>query len=132
MQRPGTARPGAPLCVASLLLLALPGLAGCSQSPPNIVLIVADDHGYPYAGFSGSDVVRTPNLDALAAEGTLFTRTFTTASSCRPSHRTLLTGLYPQQWLATSRAHPKPGTRERGWEEVRHVATLPGVLAAHA
>lgn len=137
MRRPGIARPGAALRGAALLfvlpLLALPllGLAACSQPPPNIVLVVADDHGYPYAGFTGSHVVRTPNLDALAAEGTLFTRAFTTASSCRPSHRTLLTGLYPQQWLATARARPKQGPRERGWSEVRHFATLPGLLAAH-
>lgn len=143
MQGPGSARPGAALRVAALLrlgrslpalaLLALPvlGTAGCSRPPPNIVLIIADDHGHPYAGFSGSEVVRTPNLDALAAQGTLFTRAFTTASSCRPSHRTLLTGLYPQQWLATSRARPNLGRRERGWDEVRHFATLPGLLAAH-
>lgn len=127
MAAPCTRRAGAALCVALLLLLP----AACSRPRPNIVLVVADDHGYPYAGFSGSELVRTPNLDALAAQGTRFTRAFTTASSCRPSQRTLLTGLYPQQWLATARARPRRREDRHGWDDVRHFATLPGLLAAH-
>jgi arylsulfatase A-like enzyme len=120
-------RPATPLCVVLLLLLC----AACSRPRPNIVLVVADDHGYPYAGFSGSELVQTPNLDALAAQGTRFTRAFTTASSCRPSQRTLLTGLYPQQWLATARARPRRHDERHGWNQVRHFATLPGLLGAH-
>jgi uncharacterized sulfatase len=109
-----------------LLALAL----ACSQQPPNIVPIVADDHGYPYTDFTGSDLVQTPSLDALASQGTVFTRAFTTASSCRPAQRTLLTGLYPQQWLATVYARPRP-QGHRGFREVRGFTTLPGLLAAH-
>jgi arylsulfatase A-like enzyme len=124
---PRTRRPRAALCVALLLLLPS---AACSRRP-NIVFVVADDHGYPYAGFSGSELVQTPNLDALAAEGTRFTRAFTTASSCRPSQRTLLTGLYPQQWMATVRALPPRHDERHGWSQVRHFATLPGLLGAH-
>ena len=43
----------------------------------------------------GSEVARTPNLDRLADEGTVFTHGYNTASVCRPSLRTLLTGLQP-------------------------------------
>ena len=39
---------------------------------PNIVLIVADDHGLDAIGAYGNDVVQTPNLDRLAAEGVRF------------------------------------------------------------
>ena len=68
--------------------------------PPNIVLIIGDDLGYPYAGFMGSHIVQTPNLDRLAAEGTTFTHGFSTASVCNPALQTLLTGLHPRAWSA--------------------------------
>src|SRR5205085_5436182 len=42
---------------------------------------------------------RTPNLDALAAEGMVFTHGFTTDSVCLPSHRTLLAGIQSEQWV---------------------------------
>ncbi|SVE04195.1 uncharacterized protein METZ01_LOCUS457049, partial [marine metagenome] len=50
--------------------------SGCSktvQTSPNIILIIGDDHGYPYFGFMGSDDVITPNMDTLANSGVLFT-----------------------------------------------------------
>ena len=40
--------------------------------PPNIVLLIGDDHGYPYFGFMGDDNVETPSMDALAAGGVTF------------------------------------------------------------
>jgi arylsulfatase A-like enzyme len=64
---------------------------------PNIVLIIADDQAWQDFGFMGSDVIHTPSLDALAREGVLFTHGFNTASECRSSLRTLLTGLQPLQ-----------------------------------
>ncbi|MEO1014619.1 MAG: sulfatase-like hydrolase/transferase [Pseudomonadota bacterium] len=70
--------------------------------PPNIVLIVGDDHGWPYYGFLGDPNVVTPNLDRLATEGALFTIAHVTANHCRPALQTLMTGLYPvqyQSWL---------------------------------
>lgn len=59
---------------------------------PNIVLIVADDHGREDLGCYGNPVVRTPNLDALAADGTRFTHAFCTTASCSPSRSVILTG----------------------------------------
>jgi N-sulfoglucosamine sulfohydrolase len=58
----------------------------------NILLIVADDQGYDLSCCAGR--VRTPVLDALAAEGTLFTQGYATVSSCSSSRATLYTGLY--------------------------------------
>ena len=42
----------------------------------------------------GNPVLRTPNLDRLAARGTLFTNAFATVSSCSPSRSVIYTGLY--------------------------------------
>lgn len=58
----------------------------------NIVMIVADDHGTDALGSYGNPVVKTPHLDALAAEGTRFTHAFCTTASCSPSRSVLLTG----------------------------------------
>jgi arylsulfatase len=57
---------------------------------PNILLIVADDLGYADLGVYGSDIA-TPRIDALAAEGLLFTQ-FHTAVMCAPTRAMLLSG----------------------------------------
>lgn len=57
---------------------------------PNIVLIVADDLGYSDLGCFGSEIA-TPNIDALAKHGLIFTN-FYTAATCSPSRAMLLTG----------------------------------------
>ncbi len=56
----------------------------------NILLIVADDLGYADLGIYGSDI-QTPNIDALAAQGVLFTQ-FHTAPMCAPTRAMLLSG----------------------------------------
>ncbi len=58
--------------------------------PPNILLIVADDLGYADLGVFGSDI-RTPNIDAITADGTLFTD-FHTSPSCQPTRAMLMSG----------------------------------------
>lgn len=60
---------------------------------PNVVLIVADDHGLDAIGAYGNKAVQTPNLDRLAAEGVRFTNAHATVSSCSPSRSVLLTGM---------------------------------------
>lgn len=85
--------------VASLLLLLLPlgaafgASATAPAARPNIVLIVADDHGTDALGCYGNPVIKTPSLDALAADGTRFTHAFCTTASCSPSRSVILTGL---------------------------------------
>ena len=61
-----------------------------STDRPNVLLIVADDLGYADLGVFGGPV-RTPNIDALAAEGVLFT-SFHAGPSCGPARAMLLTG----------------------------------------
>jgi choline-sulfatase len=64
---------------------------------PNIVLILADDHGEWAMGCSGNAEVRTPNLDALAASGTRFENFFCTSPVCSPARASILTGRMPSQ-----------------------------------
>ncbi|MCB0629178.1 MAG: sulfatase [Lewinella sp.] len=61
---------------------------------PNIVLIVSDDHGMDDAGCYGNTKIKTPNLDALAAEGIRFSRAYCTTPSCSASRSVILTGLH--------------------------------------
>ena len=61
---------------------------------PNIVLIVADDHGREALGCYGNTAIRTPHIDQLAADGTRFSNAFCTTASCSPSRSVLLTGLH--------------------------------------
>ncbi len=100
------------------------------ERPPNIVFILGDDHGYPYAGFMGSEIVATPNLDRLAEGGTTFTHAHSSASVCRPAMQTLLTGLHPAQWTRQRLAlYEAAGVWRPFRTEVQDMVTLPRQLA---
>ncbi len=66
-----------------------------STSKPNIIFILADDLGYRELGSYGQKVIRTPNLDRMAAEGIRFTRHYAGNAVCAPSRCVLLTGKHP-------------------------------------
>ena len=79
----------------AVLAICLLAVGASSTQPrrderPNILLIVADDLGYADLGAFGSDI-RTPHIDALAAEGVILTQ-FHTAPLCAPTRAMLLTG----------------------------------------
>lgn len=63
-------------------------------SKPNIILILADDLGYGDLGCYGQQKVRTPNIDALAADGLKFNQFYAGAPVCAPSRASLMTGLH--------------------------------------
>lgn len=82
--------------IVSGLLLAAPlrgAESDAASARPNVVLIVADDHGTEALGCYGNPVIKTPALDALASEGIRFTEAFCTTSSCSPSRAVILSGL---------------------------------------
>jgi len=62
---------------------------------PHILLITTDQQRYDALGINGHPVLRTPNLDALAARGTNFSRCYITCPVCIPARRTLLSGQHP-------------------------------------
>ena len=107
-----------------LALVMVLCLLGCerrptdsSQAPPNIVLIISDDHGWTDFGFMGHDVIETPHLDALAAESMLYTRGYVPTSVCRPSLATMITGLFPHEHGITG--NDPPGGLEAMRDPVR-------------
>ncbi|RMG19378.1 MAG: DUF4976 domain-containing protein [Bacteroidetes bacterium] len=62
---------------------------------PNVVFIMADDLGWMDVGFMGGNFFETPQLDALAASGMVFTRAYAAAANCAPSRACLMSGQYP-------------------------------------
>lgn len=103
-----------PLLRAMFLLMFL---CSCSHlyttSPPNILVISADDLGN-HLGSYGDMTVSTPNIDSLAAQGTRFTRAYVTQSSCSSSRASFFTGLYPHQNGQIGLAN-RGFTLEEGW-----------------
>ncbi len=66
-----------------------------AASKPNIVLIMVDDMGWSDIGPYGAEIIQTPHLDRLAAEGLRF-RQFYNNAKCTTTRASLLTGLYPR------------------------------------
>ncbi|MEM8487848.1 MAG: sulfatase [Bacteroidota bacterium] len=79
------------------LVAVLTGLSGCEKPAQvrNVVFIISDDHAADVTGAYGNEIVRTPHIDALAAEGVLFDRAFANAPMCSASRQSLMTGKYP-------------------------------------
>lgn len=70
---------------------------GAGKGRPNIVFLLTDDQRWDALGCMGNAIIQTPNLDRLAAEGTLFTNTFCTTSICATSRASFLTGQYARR-----------------------------------
>jgi pectinesterase len=83
--------------LAISLLFGLVAQSSESATPPNIVFIFVDDQGYYDLGCYGASEVKTPRIDAMASEGTLFTDYYAAAPICSPSRAGLLTGCYPRR-----------------------------------
>jgi len=94
-----------------------------ATAPPNVVVVMIDDLGWPQLGSYGSTFNETPHIDRLASAGTRFSEAYTAAPVCSPTRASLMTGRYPARvgitnWLRPSgSAHLRPGQ-----------ATLPGRL----
>jgi arylsulfatase A-like enzyme len=82
------------LVMAVTVGFSAPGFA--AERLPNLVIILSDDYGYGSAGCYGANpaLVKTPNIDRLAAEGRRFTDANTTSSVCSPTRYSVMTGRY--------------------------------------
>lgn len=65
------------------------------SSQPNILFIHSDQHRFDSLGCNGNRLVRTPNLDRLAAGGVNFSHAFATVPICSPARASLMTGSWP-------------------------------------
>lgn len=117
-----------PLALPALCLLSLaPSAAAQSgQAPlagrPNLLVLVTDDQRHDALGVAGNDVIRTPHLDALAAEGTRFRNAYVTTPICCTSRASLFTG----QHAARHGVHDfRTPIAEEAWAQ-----TYPGLLRA--
>lgn len=82
------------LPVLAVVLGFVTPATAAEPTPPNILLILADDLGYGDLGCYGQKQVQTPNLDQLARDGMRFTQFYSGSTVCGPSRCALLTGLH--------------------------------------
>jgi len=84
-----------------LCLVAATAATACADEDaairPNVIVLLADDMRVGYTGYEGHPFIETPNIDSLAARGTVFSNAFATSAACTPSRTTLLTGLYERR-----------------------------------
>ena len=76
------------LFISSMAIFASKG----EQAPPNVILIMTDDQGYPELSIHGNPVLKTPNLDQLARTSVRF-GDFHAAPMCAPTRGQLMTGM---------------------------------------
>jgi arylsulfatase A-like enzyme len=89
---------------------------------PNILMLLSDDHSYPFVGCYGDANVKTAALDGLADQGIKFHHYFVTAPQCVPSRASLMTGRSPVAARMTRFSAPLP----------RDEVTFPEILRAEA
>lgn len=70
-------------------------MGSVAKQRPNIVFILTDQQRFDALGAAGNPVIKTPNLDRLAREGTLFSSAYRASPVCVPARSSLLTGQYP-------------------------------------
>ena len=105
---------------ALLLIASILALAEAGWTKPNIILVFADDLGWSDVGYQGSDFYETPNLDALAKEGMVFSAGYAAAGNCAPSRACLLSGTY------TPRHHVYAvGSTDRGTKAAQRLVPIP-------
>ncbi len=100
---------------ANTVILAQAGGAAAQEAPaagdpnrPNILFLFTDQHNARCMSIAGHPDVKTPNLDALAREGVMFTRAFCQNPICTPSRTSFLSGLYCHNHGHYGNSGPKP------------------------
>lgn len=86
---------------------------------PNVIIFCVDEMRADHMACAGNEVVKTPNLDRIASEGTLFSRGYCANPICMPARASMFTGMLP-------RDH---GVRVNGQNLRRDLPTLPGMMA---
>ena len=96
-----------PRLPALLLALACAVLGRAGESPrPHILFVMADDMGWGQTGYRGHPVLKTPHLDAMAANGLRFERFYAGGPVCSPTRATVMTGRSHDRTGAISHGYP--------------------------
>lgn len=93
-----------------LTAFPLPGLLQAEPSKTNFVLIMCDDLGWGDVEFNGGKSIKTPHLNAMAANSLKFTRFYAASAVCSPTRGSVMTGRHPYRYgIPTANAgHMKP------------------------
>lgn len=100
--------------------------------PPNILLVMTDQHSAHMLGCAGTSHVRTPNLDALASQGTRFERAYVTFPLCVPSRSSLMTGRPPHTLGVHTNAPLKEPDEIQGPDSLPQLLSAAGYRCGHA
>ena len=110
------------LCILRLtfgcFLIGAASASATADTPPNIILVMADDQGWGQTSYYNHPVLQTPNLDAMAANGLRFDRFYAGAPNCSPTRATVLTG----------RSNDRVGVHNHGYALRRQETTVAHAL----
>jgi len=102
----------------ALFSLTVVVASAADAARPHIVLVMADDMGWGETGYNHHPVLKTPNLDAMAAAGLRFDRFYAGAPNCSPTRSTVMTG----------RSNDRCGVQNHGYALRRQEKTLARAL----
>src|SRR5687768_5807015 len=102
-------------------LAASPFLALGQPRRPNFLFVMTDDQRFDAMSCAGNPILKTPNMDRIAAEGVRFTNAFVTNALCSPSRGTIVSGLYSHAHGVTTNAGASHRLRPG-------IPTFPGLL----
>jgi arylsulfatase A-like enzyme len=101
------------------------------ENRPNILLILSDDHSFPFLGCYGYEDLNTPNLDKLANDGIRFENAYTYAPQCVPSRATILSGRNVIDIEMSRFSAPLPHDVKTIPEYLREVGYYTGICGRH-
>lgn len=100
--------------ISGLAIVIFGATLAMAADRPNVILIMADDMGWGETSYRGHPVLKTPNLDAMAAAGLRFERFYAGAPNCSPTRATVMTG----------RTNDRGGTLNHGYSLHRQAKTI--------
>ncbi|HEY1067258.1 MAG TPA: sulfatase-like hydrolase/transferase, partial [Pirellulales bacterium] len=116
------------LLAVGIVCAAQFAMARAEEAPPNVVVILSDDHAWNDYSFMGNKEIATPHIDKLAAGGATFINGYVPMSLCRPSLATIVTGLYPHQHKISGNDPPKGTPRQAMLKHIHAAPSLPRLL----
>ncbi|MBN1342786.1 MAG: sulfatase-like hydrolase/transferase [Phycisphaerae bacterium] len=93
-----------------IVALLAPMTAARAADRPNVLWLISDDHAAYVTGCYGNTIVRTPNLDRLAAGGMRFDQAYCNGPICTASRAAFITGMYPRSVGVTVLQTPLPAS----------------------
>ncbi|AJR04504.1 sulfatase [Siansivirga zeaxanthinifaciens] len=102
------------ICAVFFVVISSLNAQSKDKTKPNILIINIDDMGWKDVGFMGSEYYETPNIDALAQQGMVFTNGYAASANCAPSRACLMTGLWtPRHGIYTVNSSERGKSQDR-------------------